>query len=80
MAGKHLSERKRAIADKLGAYARECGHSLLELAMSWLAMQPGVTSVIAGASTPEHVEANAKALDWTMSAEELAEIDKITKG
>ncbi len=80
MAGKHLSERKRAIADKLGAYARECGHSLLELAMSWLAMQPGVTSVIAGASTPEHVEANAKALDWAMSAEELAQIDKITKG
>ena len=80
MAGKHLSERKRAIADKLGAYAKERGHSLLELSMSWLAMQPGVTSVIAGASTPEHVEANAKALDWTMSAEELAEIDKITKG
>lgn len=80
MAGKHLSERKRAIADKLGAYANERGHSLLELSMSWLAMQPGVTSVIAGASTPAHVEANAKALDWAMSAEELAEIDKITKG
>jgi aryl-alcohol dehydrogenase-like predicted oxidoreductase len=80
MAGKHLSERKRAISDKLGAYARERGHSLLELAMSWLAMQPGVTSVIAGASTPEHVEANAKALGWTMTPEELAQIDKITKG
>ena len=48
--------------------------------MSWLAMQPAVTSVIAGASNPAQVEANAKALGWAMSAEELAEIDKITKG
>ena len=80
MAGKHLSDRKRALADKLGAYAQERGHSLLELAMSWLATQPAVTSVIAGASNPEQVEANAKALDWVMSAEELAQIDSITKG
>ena len=80
MGAKHLSERKRAVADKLDAYARESGHSLLELSMSWLAMQPRVSSVIAGASTPEQVEANAKALDWVMSPEELAQIDKITKG
>ena len=48
--------------------------------MSWLAMQPRVSSVIAGASTPEQVEANAKALGWMMSAQELAEIDAITRG
>jgi aryl-alcohol dehydrogenase-like predicted oxidoreductase len=79
MAGRHLSARNRAIADKLDAYARECGHSLLELSMSWLAMQPSVSSVIAGASTPEQVQANAGALGWTMTPEELAQIDQITK-
>jgi aryl-alcohol dehydrogenase-like predicted oxidoreductase len=80
LAGRHLSARNRAMADKLDAYARERGRSLLELSMSWLAMQPRVSSVIAGASTPEQVEANAKALGWTMSAQELAEIDAITRG
>ncbi len=80
MAGRHLSERNRAIADRLDAYARERGHSLLELSMSWLAMQPRVSSVIAGASTPTQIEANAKALGWAMSPEELGEIDRITKG
>ncbi len=80
LAGRHLSARNRAIADKLDAYARERGRSLLELSMSWLAMQPRVSSVIAGASTPQQVEANAKALGWMMSAQELAEIDAITRG
>ena len=80
MAGRHLSARNRAIADTLDAYARERGHSLLELAMSWLAMQPAVSSVIAGASTPEQVEANAKALGWAMTPQELAQIDQLTSG
>ena len=79
MAGRHLSERNRAIADKLDAYAKARGRSLLELSMSWLAMQPRVSSVIAGASTPEQVKANAKAVGWAMSAEELADIDAITR-
>jgi len=80
MAGRHLSQRKRAIAEQLDAYARERGRSLLELSLSWLAMQPRVSSVIAGASSPAQVEANAKAAGWAMSAEELAEIDRIAKG
>ena len=80
MAGRHLSERNRAIADKLDAYAKERGRSLLELSMSWLAMQPRVSSVIAGASSPEQVEANAKAVGWAMSAHELQQINEITRG
>ena len=49
---------------------------MLELAFSWLAARPQVSSVIAGATRPEQVEQNVKALGWTHSA---AEIDGITK-
>jgi aryl-alcohol dehydrogenase-like predicted oxidoreductase len=48
--------------------------------MSWLAAQPQVASVIAGASTPEQVEQNVQAATWVLSAEDLAEIDRITLG
>ncbi len=63
--------------ERLEAFARGCGHTLLELAMSWLAANPCVSSVIAGATRPEQVAANAKAADWQLTAEELAEIDRI---
>jgi aryl-alcohol dehydrogenase-like predicted oxidoreductase len=53
---------------------------MLELAFSWLASRPQVSSVIAGATRPEQVEQNVKAIDWTLNAEDVAEIDKITKG
>ena len=53
---------------------------MLELAFSWLASRPQVSSVIAGATRVEQVEQNVKAIDWALNAEELAEIDGITKG
>jgi aryl-alcohol dehydrogenase-like predicted oxidoreductase len=56
------------------------GHTMLELAFSWLAARPQVASVIAGATRVEQVEQNVKAIGWTLSAEEMAEIDRITKG
>ena len=65
--------------EKLDEFARARGHSILELAMSWLAANPCVSSVIAGATKPEQVAANAKAADWKLTPEELTEIDKITK-
>lgn len=63
--------------EALQAFAEKRGHTILELAMSWLAAQPCVSSVIAGATTPEQVRANATAANWKLSAEELAEVDKI---
>jgi 1-deoxyxylulose-5-phosphate synthase len=42
-----------------------------------LAMQPSVASVIAGATSPEQVKANAAAIGWRLSDEELAEVEKI---
>jgi aryl-alcohol dehydrogenase-like predicted oxidoreductase len=64
--------------EALQAFAEKRGHTLLELAMSRLAAQTCVSSVIAGATTPEQVRANAGAANWKLSAEDLAEIDKLT--
>ena len=55
------------------------GHSMLELAFSWLAARPQVASVIAGATRVEQVEQNVKAISWSLSVEDMAEIDEITK-
>jgi aryl-alcohol dehydrogenase-like predicted oxidoreductase len=51
---------------------------MLELAFSWLASRPQVSSVIAGATRVEQVEQNVKAITWSLSAEELAEVEIIT--
>jgi aryl-alcohol dehydrogenase-like predicted oxidoreductase len=59
------------VAD-LTSFARERGHTILELAIAWLAAQDGVTSVITGATRPEQVHANAKAATWDLSAADLA--------
>lgn len=65
--------------EKLIAFSEARGRTILELAFSWLACQPIVSSVIAGATRPEQVVANAAAASWKPSAEELAEIDTICK-
>ena len=67
----------RATLDKLDAYAGEKGHTILELAFSWLLAHPSVSSVIAGAMTPEQVIANSTAGDWVLTDEERDEIDAI---
>ncbi|HWD40320.1 MAG TPA: aldo/keto reductase [Fimbriimonas sp.] len=55
-------------------FAEARGHTLLELAFSWLAAQPTVSSVIAGATKPEQVEKNVSAADWKLTEEELASL------
>lgn len=63
--------------EKLIQFAEARGHTLLELAISWLACRPGVASVIAGAKTPEQVRANAAAADWKLNSAEMAAIDEL---
>lgn len=65
--------------EKLTAFCEARGRTLVELAFSWLAAQPVVSSVIAGATKPEQIAANVKAADWALTPEELAEIDTITR-
>lgn len=76
--GDVLSTRNWRLVEALSAFAAARGRTLLELAMSWLASRPYVASVIAGATKPEQVEQNVGAVGWTLSADDLAEIDRIT--
>lgn len=64
--------------EKLRAFAEKRGHTLLDLAMSWLAHRPQVVSVIAGATKPEQLEANANSVAWKMSPADTEEVDKLT--
>jgi aryl-alcohol dehydrogenase-like predicted oxidoreductase len=79
--GRHadlFNERHLDIVERLIAFAEARGHTMLELAFSWLLRKPAVVSVIAGATTPEQVRANAAAAVWKLSDEEAAEVDRIT--
>jgi aryl-alcohol dehydrogenase-like predicted oxidoreductase len=58
--------------ESLERFAGERGLSMLEVAIGGLAAQPGVASVIAGATKPEQVEANARAVRWVPGEAELA--------
>jgi aryl-alcohol dehydrogenase-like predicted oxidoreductase len=75
---RYFNARNLDIVQKLEAFARERGHTLLELAFSWLASRPQVSSVIAGATSVEQIEQNVKAIGWKLGADELAAIDKMT--
>jgi aryl-alcohol dehydrogenase-like predicted oxidoreductase len=77
MSGSFLSERNLEIADALGDFVEARGHTLLELAVSWLLARPTVASVIAGATKVEQVRGNALAAGWALSADELAEVDRL---
>ncbi len=63
--------------DALSAWAAGRDHSMLDLAFAWLAAKPMVASVIAGATKPEQVRANVAAGDWTLSPEDVAEVDAL---
>ena len=69
-----MSDRNVETVDKLARFAKERGHSLLELAFGWLASHRAVSSVIAGATKPEQIDANASAADWELTVEDMAEI------
>jgi aryl-alcohol dehydrogenase-like predicted oxidoreductase len=80
-AGTRLEARPASLTDEnfdkvdlLEEFARDHGHTLLELAIAALASQPGIPSVISGATSPEQVAANAAAAEWRLSEAELAEL------
>ncbi|MFE2198282.1 aldo/keto reductase, partial [Streptomyces amritsarensis] len=64
----------------LAAIAEKHDRTVLELAIGWLSARPGCASVIAGATSPEQVRANAAAGERPLDAELLAEIDAIAPG
>lgn len=76
---KVFTEQNLAIVELLIEFAESKGHTILELAFSWLLSHKPVASVIAGASKPEQARANAKAADWQLAADDLAQIDAIMR-
>jgi len=85
--GTRLAANDRFSSDPLSAqvtqmealrdFVESRNHTLLELAFSWLLTRPVVASVIAGATKPEQIQANAAAIHWQLTPEELTEIDRI---
>ena len=72
-----LNDRNFDKVEALTAWAEARGHTVLELAFAWLLGQPVVASVIAGATTPEQIRANAATADWTLTPDEVAEVTKL---
>jgi aryl-alcohol dehydrogenase-like predicted oxidoreductase len=66
------------VLEKLEEFAAERAITMLDIAIGGLAAKPTVSSVIAGATSAEQVAANVKAGQWQPTAEEQAEIDRIT--
>jgi aryl-alcohol dehydrogenase-like predicted oxidoreductase len=65
------------VIEGLESFSKERGHTLLELAFAWLLSRPSVSSVIAGATSPAQIQANAASADWQLSEQDLGEIDAI---
>ena len=77
-AARYLTDANWQRVERLAEFCAARGHSLLELALSWLLHRPAVASVIAGATAPEQVAANVAAAGWALSREDMDEIDRIT--
>ena len=78
-ASRFMNDERLATVDALATWARSRDRSMLELALSWLASHETISSVIAGATSPEQVRANASAAGWRLTEADLAEIDAILR-
>ena len=76
-AEKWITPRNLALVNMLGNWAKERGHSVLELAFAWLLAEPIVATVIAGASSPAQVAQNAAAAEWQLTPGERADLHAI---
>jgi aryl-alcohol dehydrogenase-like predicted oxidoreductase len=74
-----LSDRTFDRVEALDAFAREHGHTLLELAFGWLLGHPAVATVIAGAAKPGQLAANAAAAGWPMTRDEVAAVTLVVQ-
>ncbi|MCC7272045.1 MAG: aldo/keto reductase [Alphaproteobacteria bacterium] len=79
LADRYMTDANWAIVEKLADFCARRGKTMLELSFSWLIRQPQVSSVIAGATRPEQLEQNIAAVAWDLGADDMAEIDRITK-
>jgi aryl-alcohol dehydrogenase-like predicted oxidoreductase len=77
MRDRFLGDEGLEAIERLRGFAESRGRSLLELAFGWLLAHPPVATVIAGATRPEQVSANAAAASWALTERELDEVDRM---
>jgi aryl-alcohol dehydrogenase-like predicted oxidoreductase len=74
-----LNEKTYALIDELEKIAAAHESTIARVALAWVRMRPGVTSTIIGARRVSQLEDNLKSTDITLTAEELAHLDGLTK-
>jgi aryl-alcohol dehydrogenase-like predicted oxidoreductase len=77
LAERYVTDANWEIVARLEKFCAQRNHTLLDLAIAWLVAQPEIPSVIAGATKPEQVEQNVRAVEWQLSADDLAEVDRL---
>jgi aryl-alcohol dehydrogenase-like predicted oxidoreductase len=75
---RHMTDANWAKVERLNAYCAKTERSLLDIAFAWLLAKPSVASVIAGATSAEQVERNAKAVELKLEPQDVAKIDELT--
>jgi aryl-alcohol dehydrogenase-like predicted oxidoreductase len=73
----YMTDANYTRVERMSEWAAARDHSMAELAHAWLLVQPRVSSVISGATGVDQVRSNAKAGDWRLTADELAEVNAI---
>lgn len=74
---RYMTDENYTVVANLTIWATEHDHTMAELAHTWLLAQPQVCSVISGLTRIEHLQANAAAADWVLTAEEVTEVNEI---
>jgi aryl-alcohol dehydrogenase-like predicted oxidoreductase len=73
-----LTDANWNVLEKLEVFCAARGRSMIELAFAWLLAQPVLASVIAGATKPEQLENNVRAVEWELTPAEVAEVNEIS--
>lgn len=72
-----IPDRTYDLVEKLAVFGAERGRSLLEVAIAGLAAQKSVSSIIAGATRPSQMKANAEAIEWTLDVSDCKALREI---
>jgi len=79
LSDRYMTDANLQTVERLRAFVEGRGHTLLELAFSWLAAKLVVSSVIAGATKPEQIDQNVQAVNWQLTDADLTEIARLTE-
>jgi aryl-alcohol dehydrogenase-like predicted oxidoreductase len=72
-----MTDANWARLEKLETFARDRGHKVAQLAIAWLLSHPWLSTVIAGATKPEQLDANLIGAGWKLTPEEVTQVEQI---